>query len=65
MDLFFTLASIKNIQQLQKYFNIKQKMQKTPKYDPINVIFCKNGGHLGFMPIVKNVQACQSDIRRK
>ena len=40
-------------------------MQKTPEYDTINVIFSKNGGHPGFMPIVKNDQARQSGIRRK
>ena len=39
-------------------------MQKTRKCDPINVIFGKHGGHIGFMPIVRNDQACQSTTRR-
>ena len=41
------------------------KMQKTHKCARIDVFFSKNGGHLGFMSIVKTVQARQSSLRRK
>ena len=44
---------------------ISNKNEGAPKYDTINEFFSKNGGHLGFMPIVKNAQALQSGIRRK